>query len=337
VVVAASPQHTEEIRSIIYERDKALPGRRMIGEVRTLDDFLPGSAELQEKKLSALDDIRELCDDPALKLLPDADRKKLADLRPPEKLAAITAADLPSQIRLPFTEVDGSHQIGRILLVYHDASVSVWDGRNLMRISDIIGEMQLHDGTLVRSSGHAVIFASMIRSIEHDAPLATGASLLGVALLVMALARGRRGAALVIGTLCVGVAWMLGAAAWIGVRTNFLNFIALPITFGIGVDYGINIYLRYRLEGRGRVGRAVRATGGAVALCSLTTIIGYGALLVADNQALKSFGEMAILGEVACLSAAVAVMPAFLVWAERLGKRSAESRAPVPESAEGAE
>src|SRR5437764_14489383 len=107
---------------------------------------------------------------------------------------------------------------------------------------------------------------------------------------------------------------MLGTAAWVGVRTHFLNFIALPITFGIGVDYGINIYLRYRLEGRGRIGYAVRATGGAVALCSLTTIIGYAALLVADNQALQSFGAMAILGELACLSAALIGMPAFLVW-----------------------
>ena len=65
----------------------------------------------------------------------------------------------------------------------------------------------------------------------------------------------------------------------------------------------------------------MRATGGAVALCSLTTIIGYAALLVADNQALRSFGEMAILGEVACLSAAVVGMPAFLVWLERLQQR----------------
>ena len=47
-----------------------------------------------------------------------------------------------------------------------------------------------------------------------------------------------------------------------------------------------------------------------MALCSLTTIIGYAALLVARNQALRSFGEMAILGEVACLSAAIVGMPA---------------------------
>src|SRR5205823_5382478 len=92
---------------------------------------------------------------------------------------------------------------------------------------------------------------------------------------VIALARSRAGAALVLATLFAGVLWMLGAAAWVGVRTNFLNFIALPITFGIGVDYGINIYLRYRLEGRGRVGRAVRATGGAVALLRAGELVAF--------------------------------------------------------------
>ncbi|MSP63295.1 MAG: hypothetical protein EXR72_23720 [Myxococcales bacterium] len=320
VIVADKREHTEEIRSVIFERDKALPGESMIGSVRTIDDFLPGSRALQEQKIALLGELRELCDDPALKLLGDEERKKIRELRPPEGLTPIAAEELPEAIRQPFTEVDEEHALGRIVLVYHQERFSTWDGRNLMRMADIIGEMQLHDGTVVRSSGHAVIFAAMIRSIAHDAPLATAASFLGVALLVMALARGRRGAVLVIVTLCAGVLWMLGAAAWAGVRTNFLNFIALPITFGIGVDYGINIYLRYRIEGRGRVGRAVRATGGAVALCSLTTIIGYGALLVADNQALRSFGKMAILGEVACLLAAVAVMPAFLVWAERRRK-----------------
>ena len=318
VIVADRRDHTEEIRRKIFERDKALPGPRMIGDVRTLEDFLPGSLEVQQQKLAILSEIRELIDDPSLKLLDDVDRQKLLDLRPPEGLRVTRDVELPATVRQSFTETDGT--LGRIVLVYHDETVSVWDGRNLMRIADIIGEIPLDDGTVTRTSGHAVIFASMIRSIDHDAPIATGASLLGVALLVMVLARGRRGATLVISTLIAGVVWMLGAAAWMGVRTNFLNFIALPITFGIGVDYGINIYMRYVLEGRGRVGRAVRATGGAVALCSLTTNIGYGALLVADNQALRSFGEMAILGEVACLSAAVLVMPAFLVWAERRWK-----------------
>jgi predicted RND superfamily exporter protein len=324
VIIADKRAHTDEIRNKVLERDHSLPGPQLIGQVTTLDDFLPGDLPTQRAKLAVLDELRDIIDSPAVQLADDDDHEDLVKLRPPDHLSTITDADLPYEVKRPFIENDGT--IGRVVLVYHDQHVSVWDGRNLMRIADIIGELRLDDGTVVRSSGHAVIFAAMIRSIVHDAPLATGMSLLAVAVLVMALARSRVGATLVLTTLIAGVLWMLGAAAWAGVRTNFLNFIALPITFGIGVDYGINIYLRYRLEGRGRVGRAVRATGGAVALCSLTTIIGYAALLVGDNQALRSFGKMAILGEVACLAAAVVGLPAFLVWRERRQAR-AEKRA----------
>jgi hypothetical protein len=323
VVIADRRSHTNEIRNKVLERDRSLPGPQLIGQVTTLDDFLPGDLATQRAKLDVLGELREIIDSPAAQLADDDVRGDLDKLRPPDKLSIVTDADLPLEVKRPFVENDGT--MGRVVLVYHDEHVSVWDGRNLVRIADIIGEIPLDDGTIVRSSGHAVIFAAMIRSIVHDAPLATGASILAVSLLVIALARSRAGAALVVITLIAGVLWMLGTAAWLGVRTNFLNFIALPITFGIGVDYGINIYLRYRLEGRGRVGRAVRATGGAVALCSLTTIIGYAALLVADNQALRSFGAMAILGEVACLSAAIVGMPAFLVWRERRARLERET------------
>jgi predicted RND superfamily exporter protein len=318
VIVADRREHTDEVRKKVLERDRSLPGEPMLGQVTTLDDFLPGDLAQQKAKLAVLAELRELIDSPSAQLADEDDRRDMVKLRPPEGLAPVSDADLPIEIKRPFVEIDGT--VGRVVLVYHEERASVWDGRNLMRIADIIGEIPLDDGTVVRSSGHAVIFAAMIRSIVHDAPLATGASLLCVAILVLVLA-GRGGAGLVMGTLVAGVLWMLGTAAWTGVRTNFLNFIAVPITFGIGVDYGINIYLRYRLEGRGRVGRAVRATGGAVALCSMTTIIGYAALLVADNQALRSFGEMAILGEVACLSAAVVGMPAILVLRERRQQR----------------
>ena len=80
---------------------------------------------------------------------------------------------------------------------------------------------------------------------------------------------------------------------------TFLNFIALPITFGIGAEYALNVITRYREEQD--IVQAVVSTGAAVALCSWTTIVGYGSLLAARNQALQGFGLMAILGEVACL------------------------------------
>ena len=129
----------------------------------------------------------------------------------------------------------------------------------------------------------------------------------------------RRGLAtpFVIGSLVVGVAWLLGAAMAMGIKINFVNFIAFPITFGIGVDYAVNVMARYLRDGERDVAGAIRGTGGAVGLCSLTTIIGYSSLLVAQNVGLFLFGLLAVLGEIACLTTAVVVMPAVLQLARR--------------------
>jgi predicted RND superfamily exporter protein len=105
--------------------------------------------------------------------------------------------------------------------------------------------------------------------------------------------------------------WMVGWAALLGVRLNFLNFVALPITFAIGSEYPFNIFDRSRLLG-GDVTSAVKLHLGAVSLCSYTTVIGYGSLLFADNQALRSFGKLAIVGEIACLVGALLFLPALL-------------------------
>ena len=100
-------------------------------------------------------------------------------------------------------------------------------------------------------------------------------------------------------------------------KLNFVNFAVLPITFGIGVDYAVNLYLRYREIGRGGAPAALAGSGGAVALCSITTILGYAALLMADNRTIFSFGLTAVLGEITCLSAALVALPAALVERDR--------------------
>ena len=153
----------------------------------------------------------------------------------------------------------------------------------------------------------------MIRSILHDGPIATAASLIAVLdhhrLHHPPAARRADGAGDADARRPPG--WW-AAPAGRSVRVTFLNFIALPITFGIGAEYALNVVTRYREERD--IVQAVVSTGAAVALCSWTTIVGYGSLLAARNQALQGFGWMAILGEVACLSAAIIALPAVLLW-----------------------
>src|SRR5208283_1683134 len=117
----------------------------------------------------------------------------------------------------------------------------------------------------------------------------------------------KRAGAAVLFALLVGVAWMTGALALKAAKLNFLNFMALPITFGIGVDYAVNI--AHRAAQIGDPIAAVRHTGGAVILCSLTTLLGYLALVRSANLGIRSLGVAAVLGEVTCLLAAVLVLP----------------------------
>ena len=171
--------------------------------------------------------------------------------------------------------------------------------------------MELPDGNRVLTASRSTIFAEMIRSMERDGPLATGASFIAVAFVVVFATSNRRGTIAVLASLILGVLWMLGWASWTGEKLNFLNFIALPITFGIGSEYPFNIYDRSRLLG-GDVTKAVKLHTGAVALCSYTTVIGYGSLVLADNHALQSFGCLSIVGELSCLYAALLFLPSLL-------------------------
>ena len=47
-------------------------------------------------------------------------------------------------------------------------------------------------------------------------------------------------------------------------------------------------------------------------VCSLTTIIGYGSLLVSENLAIRGFGTASLIGEVTCVITALVLVPALL-------------------------
>ena len=301
----------EPIKQTIRRQDHDFPGPDVVGQIVTIWDLLPGVPEVQERKLALIAQIRKLTHDPSLELLNAKEKADLAKIDPPDGLRELAPADLPPFARRPFTESDGT--IGRVVLVYPpEQGLSVWNGRDLLKIASVLQYLHLPNGKVVETSGSAVVFASMIRSILRDGPIATAVSLIAVLIIISFTIRPAAAALMALATLMLGVLLMVGGAGWAQVRVTFLNFIALPITFGIGAEYALNVITRYREEKD--VVRAVVSTGAAVALCSWTTIVGYGSLLAARNRALQGFGLMAILGEVSCLSAAIIALPAVLLW-----------------------
>ncbi len=311
-VLADRRDEVEDIRDAIWRQDRT---EHVIGRVVTINDVLPGTPAEQAHKLVLLREIRHLTHLSVVKALGGHERDAIAQIDIPEHLRVLTPEDLPPLARRPFTEVNGA--IGRVVLVYPTTkNLSVWNGRDLLRIAAVLEYLHLpsEHGTIVTSGG-AVVFAAMIRSILHDGPRATGASLAAVLLLSVLLMRPRAAALSAIGTLILGVLWMVGIAGLIGVKITFINFIALPITFGIGAEYGLNLAQRYRWSDD--MAQAIGATGAAVALCSWTTIVGYASLLAASNRALRGFGMMAVLGEICCLAAALLAWPAVILYWKR--------------------
>jgi predicted RND superfamily exporter protein len=245
----------------------------------------------------------------------DDEWRKLKDVIPPRDLVPYGLANLPDSIARPFAEKDGTR--GR-LVVIEPAPNGSTDLRYLLRYSDSFRETRLPSGKIVRGSGRAVIFADVLKSVVHDIRRAVALSLgLTVFAVLVTFRQGRLHALTVLFALLVGVAGEVVFLYGANVKLNFLNFAALPITFGIGVDYAVNVVQRYRADGSRDILAALRTTGGAVVLCSLTTTFGYLALIGSHNRAIRSLGVIAVVGEVSCLLAAVTVLPALWLLIER--------------------
>ncbi|MCL2778773.1 MAG: MMPL family transporter [Polyangiaceae bacterium] len=311
LMLADTPEQVEAVKNQIFANDAKDPEGKLVDSIATIADLLPGTPAEQEEKLAVLDRIRDRLTPRVLSDMTGDERQRLVELKPPETLRVLGPKDVPTLFRRRFQENNGT--IGTIFYVKF-VNLSFSDGHNLLRIAKTTDNVKLPDGTEVQTASRSTVFAEMIRSMERDGPLASFASLAAVTIVVVLATSSLRGAATVLVSLLLGVTWMVGGAAWSDMKLNFLNFIALPITFGIGSEYPFNLFDRSRLLG-GDVPMAVRRAGGAVALCSFTTTVGYGSLVFADNQALQSFGHLAMSGEIACLAAAMLVLPSLLtVW-----------------------
>jgi uncharacterized protein len=326
VVVAPDPQQATDLGAELERRrdEEGAPWARVDG----VHKLLPSD---QEAKIPLLAELRELLLD-IRRYVDDERQAEIDEHLPPETVTPLTVDDLPQDVVRPFTERDGT--VGRILLVENVEGRSIWDGRYLLEWADTLREVRLDDGTRPPLAGRAPVFADIIDVIVTDGPKAVLASFLATLLLVVVSFRRLRERLLTMMALLLGILWMAGLMALVGMRLNFLNFVAFPVTFGNGVDYGVNVMRRYSLEDAAGNLAAVRAaieeTGGAVVLCSLTTIIGYTSLYTSANLALNSFGLAMSISEVTCLVAAVLTMPALLLLLERRTKPGAPTRTPEP-------
>jgi predicted RND superfamily exporter protein len=301
----------------------------LVARVVSASDVLPPD---QEAKLAEAKEIRQALTPKIRSLIAPEKRADVDRLLGDDALTPFGADVLPLSFTTGLRDRDGS--LGRAILVYPRPSGALWRAESMHLFVSTLRAMGAAgsggDPNAAAVAGSIPLSSDILKSIESDAPIASLASFVAVVLVVIVVLRAGRASAYVIGCLLFGILWLAGATMALGIKINFTNFIAFPITLGIGADYSVNVMTRYVLDGERDVRGAVRATGGAVALCSLTTIIGYSSLLLAKNRALFLFGLIAVMGEIACLTAAVVALPAWLVLARRLRGENTETAGGTP-------
>ena len=318
VILAERADQVPDLKKVLEaRREAAKPDERPFEAVYSIIDFVAAD---QEKKVPILNGLAKKIRRAKEKgFIKDAEWEEVERMLPPTDLKPYTIDDLPDDLARPFTERDGTR--GRLVLVEQTAGKNDDDLRYLLRWANALRETKLTNGEIVRGSGRPVIFADMLSSIIGDMPKAIGLAL-GLTITAVLLVFRRKNAGFVIFALAMGVAWLAIFLDRFGLKLNFFNFLALPITFGIGVDYAVNLMQRYVTDGERSILACVSTTGGAIVLCSLTTIVGYLALIRSVNQAIRSLGILAVSGEVACLAAAMIGLPAILLWREHRRKKA---------------
>jgi hopanoid biosynthesis associated RND transporter like protein HpnN len=130
--------------------------------------------------------------------------------------------------------------------------------------------------------------------------------------------------------LAIGVGLTLGILGFAGLPLNPANMIAFPLILGVGVDNGVHIlhdYLIRRRTGRSTISQAI---GRGVLVKALTTMIGFGTLMISRERGLAGLGFILMLGVACCMLAALVLLPAVLRLLGGLeAKKSLRSVAPA--------
>jgi hopanoid biosynthesis associated RND transporter like protein HpnN len=233
--------------------------------------------------------------------------------------------DVPPEIRRKFVS-----ERGRFLLQIHPA-VNIWDrdgaGRFVSALRTVDPEV----------TGTPIITHEAILLMERAYKQGTLYAIVLVSGLTYLMLRRVKETLLALLPLSLGLVWTMGLMYVFDLKFNLGNVFGLPLIIGAAAEYGLVIVVRY-MEARQHGGTLVpRSTIMGVLVSGLTTITGFGTLMMAHHRGIYGLGLLLTLGSAASLIAALIVLPVLL---KMLGgePRSSRDRArePQPASAEPA-
>ncbi|HWL48013.1 MAG TPA: MMPL family transporter [Sphingomonadaceae bacterium] len=189
-------------------------------------------------------------------------------------------------------------------------------------------------GVSVRLTGSVPLSDEEFASLADKAWLVGGAMLAAMLLTLWLATRSIRIVGAIMATTLSGLAITaaIGLAA-VG-EFNLISVAFIPLFVGLGVDFGIQISVRFRAERRvhdddiAALAAAASALGPALSLAAAAICLGFFAFLPTDYVGISELGVIAGLGMVVAFALNVTLLPALLVLL-RTGRPRAEAGTPA--------
>ena len=212
----------------------------------------------------------------------------------------ITVASLPEELQRKFVGVTG-----RLLLQIYPA-IDTWEREGAR---EFVTAVRTVDPAV---TGSPVISYEATRLMEAAYLHGTIYAVVLVTAFAAIMLRRPLDALLSVTPVLLGTLWTVGFMRVFGLSFNLANVWGLPLIIGGAAEFGLNVTLRYR-ESIATGGPAFpRSTVMAVVLNGLTTLAGFGSLMVAHHRGIFGLGLLLTVGVACSLAASLVVLPLLL-------------------------
>lgn len=242
------------------------------------------------------------------------DLHQLKSMSHPE---AITLEDLPTSLRERYVSPNGKW----LLRVF--SSESLWDFQQLEKFTSAMTSAD------PEAAGKPFTTLEGLRGMKRAFQKAGIYAIVAIVIVLLLDFRSWRPVMLTLIPLVVGASSALGLLYLAGVGLNPANMIALPLLVGVGVDNGVHVIHDYLDQRKGSTSAYVlsRSTRKGILVAGLTTMLGFGALMLSRHRGLSSMGCLLTLGVGCCMVAALVLLPAFLQMLSRRRSTKSDSQA----------
>jgi len=291
---------TEEAQKTVAAINQVIEkGGTSLKGVQDINSLVP---DQQSEKIAIIQRLKKLAQDEIFDYLEGEDRTRFEQLRGFLEIQPITVDKLPFYLTQNFKGVTNPND--QFVLIY--PAIELANGRDLLRYANDIGKIEV-DGKPLRACAECLILTDILILIAKDGTIAVILTISIIILIILLDFRRVKHVVLLLTPLAFGMLSMLGIMGLFDIKFNFLNVVTIPVILGISVANTIHFFHRYKEDHS--LSDAFHHTGMAMFMTTLTTMIGFGSLVFADHNGLKTVGTVAVLGLATNLVSCFIIMP----------------------------